>query len=416
MTDYEKATSFRKEKKYESAIEIYEADWKSNNNSTSLAGILNCLRAMKDKKSIDKGLDTIELIINEEKFVDWCENEVSYYLATIVLKKDSDFKDFDRLNNIFSVIINKFKEKKTISYIASKMSNFYSDNDQFKVVKRLRRYVDLDHLDNDIKKEWTDKVTYLYRLYKCFLKNKDFSIDFDVLVETVKINPKSELHLMRLYAQYLHEQELDEEALIVYQPLERFNKDYIMNEIGDIYYHKKEFDVAVKYFIKSVLSAKYYDKKYSVLKRIANCFLVIGMDESAFYTYALLLKFNRFHQATVHDADLNITYCKLKDKFNFNELSYQQINREFRKRIQDYVGYGEKKRGLVYSGIIKSLIKDFGFIRSADIDKDIYFKVDGMILEVGDTLKFEIKQFEDKNTKDIKYTAKNISIMKGRKR
>lgn len=270
------AHKLRQEGKYQEAIVLYEKDWAENKNEFSGAGLINCLRKLKEYDEALKVAIELMPIVEKKSDFNWGRIEIIWALIQGKLNNVPEDAPLDTVLEIAGQIMNYKPEDVSRKVVVFQVIKAAKAAGKWDVVNDWADKLDPEKLDikpienSKGRDGWSDQVRWYN--YKCTALVKQGKSDevFSIIEDAINRFPKQRKFLLRLKALANHNIGELERAEEIYKDICNVSRPdwWIKHEYANVLNDKGDLEGALKLMCQAALSNNKLDVMVTMLKEI----------------------------------------------------------------------------------------------------------------------------------------------------
>lgn len=391
VTDFHReANRLRQEKRYEEALPLYERSWLETGDQYDGAGLLSCLRKLKQ---YDKAILLADEIVKKFPDFQWGKNEVIWaYIEGKLYKLEDDAHDriIEIAGDIMRLKPEGFAAKKVVFRVlkAAKATADWKIVDEW-ADKLNPEVLSTDPMtDEEGREGWSDQSLWYNYKARALVETDKAEEVIQFIDEVINKFPRQKKFFLRLKAMSLHKLEQLDKAQEIYKSLCDVKRPdwWLLHEYARVLFDRGEKQEALKIMCLAADSHKKLETMVTLFKEIGLLCKVTGQLKEA-RAHLLLSSLIRAEQGWSIPESLSNTIEELNSVLN-NEKAPANIRealnycRETWNNIlgvkRDHTSSTQRnpKRGLIGKILLGKPEVSFCFIHGSDNESYFCYKSD----------------------------------------
>jgi tetratricopeptide (TPR) repeat protein len=382
VTDFNKeANRLRQEKRYEEALSLYERSWLETGDQYDGAGLLSCLRKLKQ---YDKAILLADEIVKKFPDFQWGTNEVIWTYIEGKLYRLEDDAQPDRIIEIAGDIMRLKPEGVAAKIVVFRVLKTAKAAGDWKTVdewtNKLRpEALSNDPMTNDEGREgWSDQSLWYNYKARALVETDKAEEVIQSIDEVINKFPRQKKFFLRLKAMSLHKLDQLDKAQEIYKSLCDVKRPdwWLLHEYARVLFDRGEKQEALKIMCQAADSHKKLETMVTLFKEIGLLYKEAGQLKEA-RAHLLLSSLIRAEQGWSIPESLSNTIEELNSVLN-NEKAPSNIREALNlcretwnnilgaKRVHTSSTHRKPKRGLTGKILLGKPEVSFCFIRGND--------------------------------------------------
>lgn len=391
-TDFHKeAIRLRQEKKYEEALSLYERSWLETGDQYDGAGLLSCLRKLKQ---YDKAILLADEIVKKFPDFQWGKNEAIWTYIEGKLYKLEDDAQPDRVIEIASDIMRLKPEGVAAKIVVFRVLKTAKAAGDWKTVDEWANKLRPEALSNDPmtddegREGWSDQSLWYNYKARAIVETDKAEEVIQFIDEVINKFPRQKKFFLRLKAMSLHKLNQLDKAQEIYKSLcdARRPDWWLLHEYARVLNDRGEKKDAFKIMCQAAVSHKKLDAMVTLFKEMGLLCKEAGRMKEA-RAHLLLSSLIRTEQGWSIPESLSNTIAELNSVLN-NENAPSNIREALnhcRETWNNILGvktdhtsltHRKPKRGLIGKILLGKPEVSFCFIHGSDNETYFCYKSD----------------------------------------